>query len=577
MLTKLSIKNFKRFDEVEIELGSPVVFVGPNNSGKTTALQALSLWYLGLKKWQEKRGTEEIPSKRPGVPIGRRDFVSTPIPSANLLWRDLHVRESSRNRGKAVATKNVLIEIEVEGVAESEWKCGLEFDYANEESFHCRPRRGTEVSRQPIPKEAFDTRVSFLHPMSGLADREFAKEPGEIAFLLGQGRTAEVLRNLCRQVRSAEHTGERQWKELVETIDELFGVRLDEPTFIPERAEITLSYLDRRGTRLDLSSSGRGVQQTLLLLAYLTLHPRSVLLLDEPDAHLEILRQRQIYKVLNDTATKQKSQIIVASHSEVILNEAADRDLVIAFVGRPHRIDDRGSQALKALKEIGFEQYYESEQRGWVLYLEGSTDLAILQEFAAILGHVAKEDLSSPFVQYVENQPQKARDHFRGLREAKRDLVGILLCDRLDRSLQPTVELAEVMWRRREIENYLCQPDTLLAFAASMATEQEPGPLFEASATERYKQVMQGCIEELVPPIALQNLSDEWWRETKATDGFLDRLFAEFYSRLGLQNLMRKSNYHRLATFVPLELIDPEIAEVLDAIHHQASLAKPVT
>src|SRR6185295_3140244 len=95
------------------------------------------------------------------------------------------------------------------------------------------------------------------------------------------------------------------------------------------------------------------LQQTLLLLAYLTLNPRSVLLIDEPDAHLEILRQRQIYRVLSDVARERGSQVIMASHSEVILNEAADRDVVVAFVGKPHRIDDRGSQVLKSLKEIG--------------------------------------------------------------------------------------------------------------------------------------------------------------------------------------------------------------------------------
>ena len=42
MLTKLTIKNFKRFDQAEIELGKSVVLIGPNNSGKTTALQALA-------------------------------------------------------------------------------------------------------------------------------------------------------------------------------------------------------------------------------------------------------------------------------------------------------------------------------------------------------------------------------------------------------------------------------------------------------------------------------------------------------------------------------------------------------
>ena len=47
MLTKLIIRNFKRFTSAEIELGNPVVFVGPNNSGKTTALQAITLWDVG--------------------------------------------------------------------------------------------------------------------------------------------------------------------------------------------------------------------------------------------------------------------------------------------------------------------------------------------------------------------------------------------------------------------------------------------------------------------------------------------------------------------------------------------------
>jgi len=54
MLTKLTIKNFKRFDEAEVDLGKSVVLIGPNNSGKTTALQALALWELGLRRWTEK-------------------------------------------------------------------------------------------------------------------------------------------------------------------------------------------------------------------------------------------------------------------------------------------------------------------------------------------------------------------------------------------------------------------------------------------------------------------------------------------------------------------------------------------
>src|SRR2546428_9702982 len=129
----------------------------------------------------------------------------------------------------------------------------------------------------------------------------------------------------------------------------------------------------------------------------MAVNPGGVLLLDEPDAHLEILRQRQIYQLLTETAARTGSQILAASHSEVVLNEAADRDVVIAFVGKPHRIDNRNSQVLKALRDIGFDHYYLAEEKGWVLYLENSTDLAILQSFAKTLAHKAKDYLDRPF------------------------------------------------------------------------------------------------------------------------------------------------------------------------------------
>ena len=53
MLTKLIVRNFKPFEDVEIEMADPVVFIGPNNSGKTSAMQALALWNIGLKRWIE--------------------------------------------------------------------------------------------------------------------------------------------------------------------------------------------------------------------------------------------------------------------------------------------------------------------------------------------------------------------------------------------------------------------------------------------------------------------------------------------------------------------------------------------
>ena len=73
MLTRLQVRNFKRLN-MDVELGRSVVFIGPNNSGKTTALQALTLWDLGLRQWLAKRGGKAPAEKRPGVAINRRDI-----------------------------------------------------------------------------------------------------------------------------------------------------------------------------------------------------------------------------------------------------------------------------------------------------------------------------------------------------------------------------------------------------------------------------------------------------------------------------------------------------------------------
>jgi ABC-type branched-subunit amino acid transport system ATPase component len=574
MLTSLTVHNFKRFREVKVELGSPVLFIGPNNSGKTSALQALALWEIGLRRWNEKRKGKKTPERRPGVTINRRDLIAVPVPNANLLWRDLHVRDVS-TAGEKPETRNVRIDILVEGIGyNGAWECGLEFDYANEESFYCRPLRISDEKnpqRMPIPDPAVDVRVAYLPPMSGLAARETRLDPGATNVRIGEGRTAEVLRNLCYQIST--HKPER-WADLTARIERLFGATLEEPRYVVERGEIEMSYSER-SVALDLSSSGRGLQQTLLLVSYMYANPGAVLLLDEPDAHLEILRQRQIYQILTEVARDNNNQIIAATHSEVLLNEAADRDVVVAFVGAPHRIDDRGSQVVKALRDIGFEDYYLAEQAGWVLYVEGATDLALLRSFAELLDHQqARMALERPFVRYVGNQPGEVVKHFFGLREAVRHLRAVAVFDRLLREPPPELLGIAHVWKRREVENYVCYPETLEAYAEATAREEAAaGPIFEEAEVRRRVGAMRSSVREVAEALETLGKGSPWSADLRVSEEFLVPLFEKYYRRLGLPNVMAKKNFHELARYVPAAKLDPEVREKLDAIAEAALLA----
>jgi hypothetical protein len=199
--------------------------------------------------------------------------------------------------------------------------------------------------------------------------------------------------------------------------------------------------------------------------------------------------------------------------------------------------------------------------------LEGSTDLAILRAFAEKLEHEkAKQILEHPFVHYVGNQPQKAAEHFYGLREACPNLKGISIFDYLERECPPGFngnKLVWYDWKRREIENYFCYRETLLAYAESLGI-----PLITNGK-------MNEAIEEVENAMRTLRKGSPWGPDTKVSDDFLNPLFDDFFAKLNQENLMNKTNYHQLVYYTPKKFIDDEVREVLDLIVSVAEKAKP--
>ena len=322
LLHYLVIENFKRFgEEQRIELDHPAVLIGPNNCGKTSALQALALWSQAVKTWYDVR-KESSAKERTATALNRLSIVAVPVRRTRFFWHNANVRTGVKD-----IALNISVGIQFEGQVIA---LTMRFTNKGDELVYCKPDE-TVASNLELMQYAASLNVELLYPMSGLETEEPILQPGRIGVLLGQGQTAQVLRNLCLMV--AKDTP-RDWDSIVQLMRRLFSVTLETPQ------ETTRGAIDMRyrqdGVReaLDLSSSGRGFQQMLLIFAYLYSHKGSVLLVDEPDAHLEILRQKQVYVLLRDIAAENKSQVIVVSHSEVILDEALDNNLTLLMDGK---------------------------------------------------------------------------------------------------------------------------------------------------------------------------------------------------------------------------------------------------
>ncbi len=582
LLHYLEIQNFKRFGDSErIELDHPAVLIGPNNCGKTTAIQAIALWSQAVRAWHASKG-KAPPRQRTSTSLNRLTIVAVPVQRTRYFWHNAAVRAGNTDIPLRI-TLGVLHDHKVEPVT-------MQFRNQGEDLVYCTPDEST-LARPELVATAAALNVELLYPMSGLETEEPILQRGRIDVLLGQGQTAQVLRNLCLLVYQANPDN---WKRIAEWMQRLFNVTFSDPKET-SRGSIDLFYRqDSVREPLDVAVAGRGLQQMLLLLAYLYSHRRSVILIDEPDAHLEILRQKQVYVLLRELAAENESQVILVTHSEVILDEALDHNLTLLLAGRADDVAARAS-IRNALKHYGAEHYVRARERGYVLYVEGGTDIEILRALAERIGHPAAaewdERINSFYV--ADNYPDTSLDselarveggfgvtpqrHFHALRGMVPGLIGLAILDNDGRARQDSTEggLTIRYWQRYECENYVVTPETLGEFARDYYRET---PLFGGFQTEIDESLDTVILEHIFAgreqDFELWRAADEatrrllWEARTEhlKLSSFAEEFFRRLAQRLGHAMLLRKGELHRLVEYLPVERIPEEVAGKLDLV-----------
>ncbi len=131
--------------------------------------------------------------------------------------------------------------------------------------------------------------------------------------------------------------------------------------------------------------------------------------------------------------------------------------------------------------------------------------------------------------------------------------------------------MVELAWRRRELENYFCRRDVLLAYARGPT----PGDLFSNAGQVTREKAMEEAITEVAGALEKLGKLSPWSADIKATDEFLDPLFRNYFRKLNLPLSFRKADYYKLAALLPKEEIDREIVAKLDEIVRVAERAKP--
>ena len=318
------------------------------------------------------------------------------------------------------------------------------------------------------------------------------------------------------------------------------------------------------GPRFDIASAGSGFQQVLMLMTFLTTRKGSVLLVDEPDAHLHVILQNSIYQELKRFAAKRGSQLVLATHSEVIVN-SVDPTEITMLMREPKPLVDKAQRAqlANALRVLPNSDIMLARQAPGVLYLEGHTDLAILKEWARILEHPVRKLFDSPNFLWRPTVWEvadgvagiKSRQHFEALQLVEPTLRALELLDGDSAGQQDSTPLTgtgyqKLKWVRYEIESYLFHPAVLQRFVEenvgavgvealnTYLRENMPPRLMSDPLSDIPMLVSSKARSDLLPP-ALE------------AAGVLEMLYTEYF---------------RIAAVMQPHEIHPEVTEKLDGI-----------
>ena len=368
MIRRFTIEGFKRFEQTTIiELDDVTVLVGANNSGKSTILQALTLFQYCVETTRRTNGPEPGRLALVRRTVSPDEFGVLPVADPADLW------PHGRVRTKGGRPNPLSLRAEFDNEATIGFQLQMSYN-----------RFSIVPSVEGRWREAVDGREIRIIPLfSGFSPREEYLTPPARRDRMRLQRHGEMVRNLLWDLR--KHAGPR-WNTLQEVLEELFpesavSVRFD----LEVDRFLNATYRDQVLRReRDVMTAGSGFHQALQIFASVLAPGAGTVLLDEPDAHLHARLQEQLVRILARLARDEPAQFVLATHSPQLLGAAPEGTVRVCMDGRvaPLRVQPEQLQLLEELGAVEHMEIVPLLAGRAVVFVENKRDRNLLQDFA---------------------------------------------------------------------------------------------------------------------------------------------------------------------------------------------------
>lgn len=463
MINTIQLENYRCFEKTKIKVKQVSIFVGKNNAGKSSLIEALRLVAMAIRK-STNALYKELP---PDLGVGSRiKGFKLDVDKLKIDLRGI-VYLYEQKVAKIVTTLDSGNKIEI--YLNSSYAYAVVYDYD-----------GENVKSKSRAKEICIERVEILPQLGLIKENEKRLIDETVKNDRDSYLYSRHFRNEVLQYKS------EYWDEFVELAEKTWkGLRIKEIVYDYEEDEFIKIFLSDSRFVAELGLMGSGLQMWLQIMWFLCrTKDCSTVILDEPDVYMHPDLQRKLIRIIKS----RYPQTIIATHSIEIMSEVDSRNIIT--INKKSRqmsyatdikavqkiIDDIGSVSNLSLSRIG------SAKK--CVFVEGE-DLKILAKFADIMYPKMTDSINElPHVSLGGfnnlNEAFGASKLFHDETNGNVRCMCILDSDYFPKDLlEEKVALAEEnklvlhIWERKELENYVIEPRVLFRLTLLEKEEYE--------------------------------------------------------------------------------------------------------
>lgn len=328
-ISEFQIENFKSFENVTIHFNSKTnVFTGVNNAGKSTVLEAISLWYecytkllkradkainnIGVKKGDFVFGYDN------GLAFSYTEIISVRSPSYEDIFYNLDRKRDVKLTAKVTKGNETLrIGFNISSVdGANYYKIKLD-QYKTFDNQLLNSRIFLNN-----PEDAI--KVLYASPLANISHEEERQHSLKINFLKQSHVAHLAFRNRIEALFQRRNELGNPYDTFCNQLSSILLDNVGQVKFeFPQADALKLRLLVQLGseTPKDISLVGSGTLQIIEIL--LNIHEQkseiNLILLDEPDSHIHRGLQVKLLTILNRS---DNTQIFITTHNESLIRDA---------------------------------------------------------------------------------------------------------------------------------------------------------------------------------------------------------------------------------------------------------------